>query len=46
MLLADTPEGMDKFRTSGFIGLAPESFNADGLETLPEQIEAEDDPKH
>ena len=46
MLLADHAEGMDQFRTSGFIGLAPESHNADGLATLPEQLDAVEDPDH
>jgi len=37
---------MDKYRTSGFIGLAPKSSNDEGLQTLPQQIEAGGDPKH
>ena len=43
MLLADKAQGMEHYRTSGFIGLAPESYNADDLLSLPEQLMNEDD---
>lgn len=46
MCLVDKAHGMEKFRSSGFIGLAPESYNADGLLSLPEQLLEEEDPQH